>query len=134
MRRESPTATINELRKFGLLVGSVFSVIGSWPLVFREQDPRWWAMALGVALIVSGAVVPTSLRSIYAAWMKMGHILGTINTRIILGLIYFGMVTPMGVVMRLFGKDAMHRALLQEARTYRVVRSPRPRHHMRNQF
>jgi hypothetical protein len=66
--------------------------------------------------------------------MKIGHVLGSINTKIILGIIYYLLITPMGLVMRLMGKDSMHRALGQGTDTYRVVRAPRPRHHMRNQF
>jgi len=109
-------------------------VIGLWPVVFRSESPRWWAMALGSLLIVLGAVVPQSLTQVHAGWMKMGHILGSINTKIILGIIYYLLITPMGLVMRLMGKDSMHRALAKEATTYRVVRAPRPRQHMRNQF
>lgn len=66
--------------------------------------------------------------------MRVGHVLGSINTKIILGIVYYGLITPMGIVMRLMGKDSMHRALAKEATTYRVVRAPRPRQHMRNQF
>jgi len=127
-------ATTKDLRHFGLLVGGVFSVIGLWPVVFRGENPRLWALIGGATLMLLGAVVPQSLKQIHAGWMKVGHVLGTINTKIILGIIYYGLVTPMGMVMRLMGKDSMHRVLMQEATTYRVVRAPRPRHHMRNQF
>lgn len=126
--------TTKDLRQFGLIVGGVFLVIGLWPFVVRSEDPRLWAMVMGVALMVLGAVVPQSLKQIHFGWMKIGHVLGTINTRIILGVIFYGLITPMGLVMRLTGKDSMHRALVQDAVTYRVVRAPRPRRHMRNQF
>lgn len=134
MERPHHQTTTKDLRQFGLLVGGVFAVIGLWPVVFRSESPRWWAMALGSLLIVLGAVVPQSLTQVHAGWMKMGHILGSINTKIILGIIYYLLITPMGLVMRLMGKDSMHRALAKEATTYRVVRAPRPRQHMRNQF
>lgn len=126
--------TSKDLRQFGLLVGGVFSVIGLWPSLFRGEDPRIWALGIGGLLITLGVAVPQSLKSVHFGWMKIGHVLGTINTRIILGIIYYFLVTPMGVFMRLMGKDAMHRVLLQDATTYRVVRPPRPRDHMRNQF
>jgi hypothetical protein len=51
-----------------------------------------------------------------------------------LGIIYYGLITPMGVIRRLMGKDSMHRLWVQDATTYRVVRAPRSRDHMRNQF
>lgn len=134
MDRMEHQPTTKDLRQFGLLVGGVFAVIGLWPVVVRDESPRWWAMALGSLLIVLGAVVPQSLKQVHAGWMKVGHVLGSINTKIILGIIYYLLITPMGLVMRLMGKDPMHRALAKEATTYRVVRAPRPRQHMRNQF
>jgi len=134
MDRTKQQATTKDLRQFGWLVGGVFAVIGLWPLVFRSESPRWWAMAIGSLLIVLGAAAPQSLKQVHGGWMKVGHILGSINTRIILGIIYYFLITPMGVIMRLMGKDPMHRVLMQDADTYRIVRPSRPRHHMRNQF
>lgn len=134
MDRQNNHATGKELRRFGLLVGSVFAVIGLWPLVFRGESPRLWAVILGSLLIVLGTMAPQSLKRVHQGWMQVGHVLGSINTKIILGIIYYGLFTPMGLVMRLMGKDSMHRALAKEATTYRVVRVPRPRQHMRNQF
>ncbi|MDH5739402.1 MAG: SxtJ family membrane protein [Nitrospira sp.] len=134
MDRTNQQPTTKDLRQFGLLIGGVFTVIGLWPVVFRSELPRLWAMALGSLLIVLGGLVPQSLKQVHGGWMKLGHILGSINTRIILGIIYYLLITPMGLVMRLMGKDPMHRALTQGTDTYRIVRAPRPRHHMRNQF
>ena len=134
MNRTSQQPTTKDLRQFGLLVGSVFAVIGLWPVVFRSESLHLWAMILGSLLIVLGVLAPQSLRQVHGGWMKVGHILGSINTRIILGIIYYLLITPMGLVMRLMGKDPMHRAFAQGADTYRVLRAPRPRHHMRNQF
>lgn len=130
----TPQPTTKDLRQFGLIVGGIFSVIGLWPMVFRNEPLRLWSLILGGTLVVLGVAVPKSLKQVHRGWMKVGHILAAINTRIILGVIYYGLITPMGVVMRLMGKDSMHRVLMQDATTYRVVRAPRPRHHMRNQF
>ena len=129
-----PQPTQKDLRQFGLLVGGVFAVIGLWPLLFRSEPPRLWAMILGSLLIVLGAIVPQSLEQVHSGWMKIGHVLGSINTKIILGIIYYLFITPMGLVMRLMGKDSMHRAFAQDAATYCVVRAPRSPQHMRNQF
>ncbi|UVT16984.1 MAG: sxtJ [Nitrospira sp.] len=134
MERPTQPPTPKELRQFGLLVGAVFSVIGLWPVVFRSESPRLWALILGGLLIILGAVLPQSLTQVHRGWMKIGHVLGSINTRIILGIIYYLLITPMGLAMRLMGKDSMRRALAQDADTYRIVRAPRPREHMRNQF
>jgi Saxitoxin biosynthesis operon protein SxtJ len=134
MDRTSQQPTTKDLRQFGLLVGGVFTVIGLWPLVFRGESPRLWAMILGSLLIVLGGIAPQSLKQVQGGWMKVGHVLGAINTKIILGIIYYLLITPMGLVMRLMGKDPMHRAATRGTDTYRIVRVPRPRDHMRNQF
>ncbi|MCS6304135.1 MAG: hypothetical protein H8K07_10765 [Nitrospira sp.] len=134
MDRTNQQPTMRDLRQFGLLVGGVFAVIGLWPVVFRSESPRLWATILGSLLIVLGAIAPQSLKQAHKGWMKVGHVLGSINTKIILGIIYYLLITPMGLVMRLMGRDPMHRALTPDMDTYRIVRSPRSRHHMRNQF
>jgi len=123
-----------QLRDFGLIVGGIFAVIGVWPAVFRAQATRPWALALAVALIGPALVFPRSLTYPYRVWMKVGEILAWINTRIILSVIFYGLVTPMGIVMRLFGHDPMHRRFEPGAQTYRVVKPLRSATHMTRQF
>ena len=123
-----------ELRTFGLMVGGIFSIIGLWPVLIRSESPRMWAISVGIVLVGLGVALPASLKHVHRIWMKIGHVLGWINTRILLGVIFYGLITPMGAVMRLLGKDSMHRVLAPEANTYRVIRPPRARLHMRNQF
>jgi hypothetical protein len=131
MQSQSET---KELQSFGLIVGGIFSIIGLWPVIFRSESSRLWAVALGVGLIGLGIVIPRSLKQVYKVWMRIGHALGWINTRILLGVIFYGLITPMGFFLRLLGKDAMRRVLVQEASSYRIVRSPRSQTHMKNQF
>lgn len=123
-----------ELRVFGLMVGGIFSIIGLWPVFIEGGSLRIWAISVGGLLVGLGLAIPASLKYIHYIWMKIGHVLGYINTRILLGVIFYGMITPMGVIMRLSGKDSMHRILVPEANTYRVIRPPRSRLHMKNQF
>lgn len=134
MNQQGQQPTTKDLRQFGLLVGGVLTVIGVWPVLFRSESPRIWTLMFGSLLIVLGTAVPQSLKQVHHVWMKIGHVLGAINTRIILGVIYYLLLTPMGLGMRLMGKDSMHRVFAQEADTYRVLRAPRPRQHMQNQF
>src|SRR5262245_27316938 len=127
-------ATRKELRQFGLLVGAVFIVIGFWPLVFRGEPLRLWAMGIGGLLIACGGVIPSVLAPIHKGWMWVGHVLGWINTRILLSIVFFALLTPIGIVFRLIGKDTMRQAFVESSTTYRVVRSPRPHSHMEYQF
>lgn len=123
-----------ELRNFGLIVGGIFCVIGVWPIIRHGEGLRVWALVAGSLLVLLGLVAPITLGFLFKVWMKVGHVMGWINTRIILGILYFGLITPMGVIMRLFGWDAMRRALSPDAESYRVVRPARPRNHMTRQF
>lgn len=123
-----------DLRSFGLMVGGVFAVIGIWPSLLRNESPRSWALAVGIVLIFLGTALPMSLQHVYVVWMRIGHVLGWINTRILLGVVFYGLITPMGLVMRLFGKDSMYRTFSPQAPTYRVIPRQRPRTHMTNQF
>lgn len=127
-------ASVKELRSFGLLVGGLFAVIGFWPMVFRGEALQLWAVGLGGGLIVAGALVPTILAPVHRGWMWVGHVLGWINTRILLGIVFYGMVTPIGLIMRAMGKDTMRQAFAEASLTYRVTRQPRPRSHMKFQF
>jgi polyferredoxin len=124
-----------QLRAFGLLVGGIFLLIGLWPTMLYREDPRLWALAIAGLLLIPALVLPRSLGPVYRGWMAIGHVLGWINTRIILGLVFYGLFTPMGVVRRLvLGKDAMRRKFEPDAETYRIVRSPRSAAHLRHQF
>jgi len=126
-------ATRKELRQFGFLVGAVFTVIGLWPLVFRGEPLRLWAIVIGGLLIACGGILPAVLWPVHKGWMWAGHILGWINTRILLGIVFYALVTPIGLVFRLMGKDPMSKRF-NESNTYRVVRPPRPPAHMKYQF
>ena len=130
-RQEVSKAT---LRQFGLLVGGIFLFIGVWPFVWRQDPLRLWAIVPGIVLMVVGAVLPELLREIYRGWMFLGHVLGWINTRIILGILFYGLITPMGAIMKLTGRDPMRRGFDPKAQTYRVNRQPRPASHMKNMF
>ena len=125
---------VKPLRSFGLVVGGLFALIGVWPALWRGQPPRLWSLSLGGVLIGLGLVWPRSLAHVYRLWMAVGEVLGWINTRLILGVLFYGLFTPMGLIMRLRGKDPMRRTLTPEVETYRVVRQPRPSSHMRHQF
>ena len=128
------TRTTKQLRSFGLIVGSIFALIGLWPLLWRGQPLRLWGVLLGGILMTLALLMPRSLAQVYRLWMTVGDVLGRINSSIILGVLFYCLFTPMGLVMRLLGKDPMRRALLPGEETYRVRREARPASHMPHQF
>jgi hypothetical protein len=128
------TYTRRQLRDFGLLVGGIFGAIGLWPMVWRHQSPRFWAVTLAVVLVLPALVAPSVLKPAYRAWMALAEVLAWINTRIILGLVFFLVVTPIGLVMRLLGRDPMRRQFDRAGESYRIRCVPRPGTHMMRQF
>ena len=131
---EHQEITKRTLRQFGLMVGGIFLLIGLWPFVWRHEPVRLWAVVPGTVLVAAGVAIPGILQQIYKGWMFVGHVLGWINTRIILGVLFYGIITPMGVVMKMTGRDPMRRGFEPDAQTYRVIRQPRPASHMKNMF
>ena len=135
-----PTAM---LRKFGLLVGAIFVLLGCKPLIaftgfvphlVPDAAPRAWAVGLGGALMVLGAVFPAALRLPYRGWMLIGHALGWVNSRVILGIVFFVLVTPLGIIKRLSGKDGLNRKLDPKAESYRVQRPSGQTSNLSDQF
>ena len=123
-----------QLRTFGLMVGGIFCAIGLWPAIVRGQNARLWALTIGILLLIPALVAPRILGPVYRIWMTAGEALGWVNTRILLGLVFYGLITPMGLIMRLFGNNAMRRTYEPDVESYRVVKRPRPGTHMTRQF
>ena len=123
-----------QLRKFGLLVGDLFCAIGLWPAVVHGDGPRRWALTIGGLLLIAALIAPRGLAPVHRAWMTAADALGWINTRVLLGVVFYGLITPMGLVRRLFGEDPMRRRHDPRAESYRVPKTPRPGAHMKRQF
>ncbi len=131
---EHVEVTKKTLRQFGLMVGGISLFIGLWPVVWRQEAMRIWVVVPGALLAAAGLVMPGVLKHVYRGWMWVGHVMGWVNTRIILGILFYGMVTPMGVFMKLTGRDPMRRKLEPDTKTYRVMCQSRPASHMKNMF
>jgi len=123
-----------ELRHFGLIVGGIFGLIGIWPAIVRGGSLRLWTIALAAVLILLASVAPPTLAPAHRAWMALSGALGWVNTRLVLGLVFFGLITPMGLALRLGRRDPMQRAFDPKATSYREPRTPRPGAHMLRQF
>jgi hypothetical protein len=130
----SQLVELNEIRKFGLIVGGVFSLIGVWPYFLRGEDPRPWALVIGGALVILGGVLPQALTHVYRVWMMVGHAMGWVNTRILLGIVFYGVITPLGMARRWFSADTIDHGFDTGLTTYRVARKGRPGSHMKRQF
>ena len=133
-----------ELRKFGLIfgvffilvLGIVIPIIGKGiSALFADFSlwPRWPWMA-GVGVMVWALVHPASLYLLHRPWMKFAEVAGWVNTRIIMVLLFYLLILPIGLIMRLFGYDPMRRKFDSQAGTYRNERKPQDSKHMRHPY
>jgi hypothetical protein len=129
-----PAPSVKPLRSFGFLVGGAFALLGVWPRLVHGAPWRLWALAAAALLVVPAVVAPRLLAPVQRAWMRVGRMLGFINTRIILGAAFYLVFTPIGTVMRWCGWDPLGHRFDREAASYRIPRAPRPGEHMRRQF
>ena len=130
--------TKSDLRKFGLIMGAMIALI--FGLLFPwiadktlENWPRWPFIAM-VIFWVFAFLLPESLRKVNELWLKIGNVLGWINSRIILGVMFYLLIFPIGLLLKLFGKDSMNRKLEKGADSYRKVTKLRAKDHLEKPF
>jgi hypothetical protein len=113
-----------ELRQFGLLMGFVIAgVFGILIPLIKGKSILVPALGIGAVFFLAAGVAPKILSPVYKVWMVIGHVLGWINSRIILGALFFLMFVPVSLVLRLLGRDAMARQYDKKLMTYRVKRT-----------
>ncbi len=123
------------LRGFGLTVGGVFAgLFGLFlPWLVEARFPIWpWVIA--TILILWALAAPNSLRPVYVGWMRFGLLANRVITPILLSVIYLLLFTPIGLLMRLFGRDPMQRRLDPNAASYRESSHPEPPQSMERPF
>lgn len=117
--------SVAEGRRFGLLVGGVFLGIAAFLWWRGRMGAVPYLGGLGGALVLGGLLIPGQLGPVYRAWMGLALLISKVTTPILMGLIYFVVMTPIGLVMRLAGRRALvHRP---EADSYWIRREvPQP--------
>jgi len=123
------------LRNFGFLTGSIFAGLFGLllPLLHAKPFPLWpWVVAL--LLVVPAVAAPAILRPVYKLWMRVGLVLGWVNTRVILGLFFVVVILPIGVLLRIFKGDSMARAFDPGSDSYRVTSKSFPKEKMEVPF
>jgi predicted membrane metal-binding protein len=110
-------------RSFGLLFTVVSGLLGAWML---WKDNRFAGVAFGIAalFLLAALAYPRILRPLNVAWMHLGLLLNRVVSPIVMGVIYFGLVTPIATVMRLRGRDVLLRRFDPELGSYWIERDP----------
>jgi hypothetical protein len=122
-------------RNFGLVFAGVFLVVACWPLVHREW-PRWWAFGVAAVFALVAIWRPALLARPNRLWTRLGLVLGKIVSPIALGILFYGVLAPIGLLVRLTGKDPLRLKLDAGADSYWIARRPPgpPPDSMTNQF
>lgn len=110
-------------RSFGLVFTGFFALVGAWPLV-HGMAPRWWALALAALFLAVALARPALLAPLNRIWTRFGLLLHKVVNPIVMGVMFFLVVTPTGLLMRLAGKDPMRLKRDPQAASYWIERAP----------
>ena len=108
-------------RSFGLLFFIVFLILGLWPLKNGENLNIYFITA-SIIFLLLGLINSKLLSPLNKSWIKLGEILGIIIAPIVMALVYFVILTPVSLIVRIFGKDLLGLKFLKENETYWIKR------------
>jgi hypothetical protein len=124
-------ARTTQLREFGFVVAGgltlIFGVLGPW---LRHHPAPSWLWIVNSVLVALALLAPRALDPLERLWLRLGLLLGAVNNRIILGVVFYGLLTPMGLLLRWRGNDPLRRRFEAAAASYRLPSRDRPGAHM----
>ena len=122
---------IGSNRSFGIVFSIVFLLIALYPLINGEEF-RTWSLIIAIIFLVLGLINSKILTPLNKLWFKFGILLGRIVSPVIMGIIFFLVVTPTGLIMRIIGKDLLNLKFNKD-KSYWIEKTG-PKSKMRNQF
>ena len=108
-------------RSFGLLFFIVFIVVGLWPVI-KGEAANIYLILISLFFLIFGLINSKILSPFNKAWIKLGEILGLIIAPIIMALVYFIILTPISLILRMFGKDLLGLKFMKKQDTYWIKR------------
>ena len=123
---------IGSNRNFALVFFSVFLIITLWPLL-NEGTPRIWSLAIAIIFLILGLLNSKLLTPLNILWFKLGLFLGSIVSPIVMGVIFFLVITPIGFFMKIIGKDLLNNKYDDKKKSYWLNRD-KPKTTMKQQF
>ena len=123
---------ISSNRNFGLVFFFIFLVVSIWPITHNES-PRIWSAIISLAFLILVLTRSILLTPLNRLWTKFGIILGSIIAPIVMGVVFFLVITPIGLVMKIIGKDLLSIKYDKKKETYWVKRD-KPTSTMKQQF
>ncbi|OGX12065.1 MAG: hypothetical protein A2351_06680 [Omnitrophica bacterium RIFOXYB12_FULL_50_7] len=115
-----------KLREFGLVVGGVLCALGIL-LWWRGRGTYPYFFLPGITLVITGAVSPIVLKPLQKIWMTLAILMGWVMTRVLLSILFYLAITPLGLILRLTGKDLLDQKLEPKKQSYWKLRPQTPR-------
>jgi len=119
--RKNSTIKMGSDRNFGFTFSLVFLVIAVWPIIFGDKIKNW-SLITSIILFFITLIKPTLLNFFNKIWFKFGLMLGGIASPLIMGIIFFFVVTPIGMAMKIFGKDLLRKKIDKKINSYWIKR------------
>ena len=118
-------------RSFGIVFFFVFLMIGIYPII-NGEDIRVWSFIISIVFLILGVLNSNTLTPLNKIWFKFGVILGNLVSPLVMGVIFFLVVTPIGLLMRSIGKDVLN-LKFNDNKSYWIEKKG-PKSKMKNQF
>lgn len=116
-----------DLRNFAITMFVALAIIGGLMFFLGKHPIRaYWAWGIGGVFLIWGFVAPMTLKFVYQIWMGLAFVLGWFVSRIILLILFYGVVTPIALLMKLLRKDLLHQKLDRNAASYWIRREEEP--------
>ena len=132
MKKKSENIKISSNRSFGLVFFIVFSLIAFYPLI-NNENIRIWSLLLSLIFLILGLLNSRVLTPLNVIWIKFGILLGRFIAPIVMAAIFYFVVTPIGILMRILNKDLLNLKIDLKKETYWIERTG-PKSKMKNQF
>ncbi|HDQ00541.1 MAG TPA: hypothetical protein ENN22_15345 [bacterium] len=121
MNKKTPDR--KQIRKFGLAIAIILIVLGVINFFYGERPLFFYTWSAALALVIIAVFVPILVAPLYRVALFVGHVLGWFNTRLLLGLIFYLVVTPISLILKIAGKDLLDRKIDRSDSSYWKFRS-----------
>ena len=129
--KKSENIKIGSNRSFGIVFFIVFLIIAAYPLL-NDNSIRLWSLVIGIIFLILGIINSKVLTPFNILWMKFGLLLGKIVSPVVMGFVFFGVITPISIIMKLLRKDLLN--LKRNKKETYWLKKEEIKSNMKNQF